>query len=524
MTKEQIINRLGHLMKEGHRTRLEDDRSTFTGDEIRYNGSSEYEDAHGVPHTTYGGVRESNMIPVYFGEWKSERTINFLDFPNPNNEDMPFMKILSDDHLAEMSPKKKDKVKVKSKKIVEDLYEFIKIGDDMYIHMEKSRYQRRDKENPSRVHLSYNGMILDAGDGTPYSSVWNTKDLDDLYKVLHFHKERLIATSGVRGTVYDLGSKPDGMELDEVLYYKKLGLLLMQGDKLGNFNQFGTYDDTLSASLEVILQMIEYVRAEAERALGVSKTRLGEVHQRDVSGTVKQSIKQSYNATETIFFFHDMVYLNMVRDLVNLAKTAWAKDDNIEGKLVSYTSSNGDQIIENLNMDLVNSDYRFYFTDSIDVTEKLNELKTFSAQLIQSGGIDAKSYLNILTSNNASEIDEILDVTLEDQQKKVEELSKAQAENENAKMQAELQGKLQLEQFKLKAMKEIKELEMQMENKKIDTQNQLKNKELEGKDKHNEALIEVKKSQLEVEEKELEAALKQGKTKNLNNSKEVKNI
>src|SRR5690606_23876800 len=85
-----------------------------------------------------------------------------------------------------------------------------------------------------------------------YSPVWETKDIQELYNILHFQEELLISLSGVKGTVVDISQLPSGMSMTEVMYYKKNGLLpietLFPGGKpkRTSFNQFSNYDDSVS--------------------------------------------------------------------------------------------------------------------------------------------------------------------------------------------------------------------------------------------------------------------------------------
>jgi hypothetical protein len=75
--------------------------------------------------------------------------------------------------------------------------------------------------------LTYNGLTYN-GKIKPYSLIGETEDLQDLYDVLHFHKENLIALSGVKGSYMDLSQLPDfktGNPADNIklyMYYKKL--------------------------------------------------------------------------------------------------------------------------------------------------------------------------------------------------------------------------------------------------------------------------------------------------------------
>lgn len=62
---------------------------------------------------------------------------------------------------------------------IQNRYEGIKIGDEIYITKGKVDYVCRSKDNPKRCRLSVNGLFLLSKNGEPNSIVLNTMDLQD---------------------------------------------------------------------------------------------------------------------------------------------------------------------------------------------------------------------------------------------------------------------------------------------------------------------------------------------------------
>ena len=51
----------------------------------------------------------------------------------------------------------------------------------------------------------------------PFSLVLATADLQDMYNILHFHRENLIANSGSKGGYIDVSKIPTWLDEDETM-------------------------------------------------------------------------------------------------------------------------------------------------------------------------------------------------------------------------------------------------------------------------------------------------------------------
>ena len=105
------------------------------------------------------GLNQS-FINVYHVEWKANNKIEYSD--------EEFVEV--EGNSAEIVLKRKKKFKYRL-----DRYEGIRIGEDIYMDMGKSKHIVRSKDNPSNCDLTFNGSTFSDRNGEPYSLVLKTE-------------------------------------------------------------------------------------------------------------------------------------------------------------------------------------------------------------------------------------------------------------------------------------------------------------------------------------------------------------
>lgn len=514
MTPEEILDTFADDLSTDDRDKLlraselgiQHGISIFDGKDLSY---EHYKNHYNYSYT---GTTSSYKIEVCYVEWKSLRKLTIAELENKYDPSSSFWKLFQPEELEELPPSRKSKIKKVEHRYIQDLYGCIRIGADIHIRAGKVNKVLRSKNEPWKVNLSYNGALYKAFDGTTTSMVWETRQLEDLYTILHFHREKLIALSGVKGTVVDEVFRPEGMELHEWLYYKKMGMLLINsknkdttGYSLGN-----NYDDTLPASIEHIEIALQSIRAEAERILGVNPQRTGSIHQRDAVGNVEQALEISYNSTETLFYHQELVYKELLQDLVNATKLAWKNQDGEFHKMSSYILGDGSEQIFRVTDNFLLSDYGIFFTNSSIERKALQELKAVANSLASSGNLDFKQLIDVITLNNTTLIREKIEKGIEESQKQLQQLQQQQAQAASEAEKQKLQMEIQKEQTKLQEQRLIKELDIQFEKEKLAKETALKEKELEIKKEFDDQKIELEKVRVELESKQLDYSMQTG--------------
>ena len=451
----------------------------------------------------------NHKITVYNVEWKSIRKITYIENENRYNADVPFIKMIPEDKLESLPGEKKRRLK---HRYIQDRWEGVRIGDTIYVDLGKSKYVTRSKANPSKCNLTFNGLAYNKKI-KPYSLIATTDDIQNLYDVMHFHKENLIALSGSKGSYMELSQMPDfgtGKFEDNIkmyMYYKKLGTAFIDRGQEGadlTYNQFGTYDDTLGTGLGVVLQVIQHLEDLAGRLVGVNRQRQGAITQNDGKGTVESAIMQSNLVTEAMFNEHDEFVRQSLEDLIAAAKIAWKN-----GYTGSYVSDGFKQTIFTLNPEWSNSDYGIYITNRISDARTVEELKQLAVGMAKEGQLEFEDVFTLFRKSNLRDIEVTIKGNLkrrkaeiQEQQQQIQQLEQQLAV---AKEQTDIE-KTKAEIAKLMSEVAINQQKVGIEQ-----------KELDSKDDIETAKIQLEQEKIRLEQKQVE--LGEGKEKEVNFSK-----
>jgi hypothetical protein len=516
LTPTEILDKYGERMKADDVKKIESWLDMYHKDAF-YKVASGSEMDNIINNTvdtskSFNNATVNHKIAVYHCEWKSIRKINYLKNDNKYAEDAPFIKILGNEDLRELPRSRKQRVQ---SAYVQDLWEGIRIGDDIYVDQGRVKYPVRSMSHPSRVFLSYNGLTHN-GKIKPYSLVGETQDLQDLYDILHWHKENLVALSGVKGSYMDLSQLPDfktGKQADNIkmyMYYKKLGTAFIDRSKEGadkQFNQFPSYDDTLGAGLKAILEMITHLEDTAGRIIGINRQQLGQTQYFDGKSTMQQAIQNSSMVTEYMINEHDEWVERALTDLANAARVSYK-----EGMVGHYTDHSRMQQI--FRLDSVNfpfADLGIHITNRTSDKKSIAELKMITNELVAKGAMDVLDILPMFRQTSLAEITREIQVSvtrrkieMAEQQNQIQQM---QLQIEKAKGEAEI-GKLQAQIQEIMAKIELNKSELTLEERALDQKSETDN-----------AGLALDRDRVALEAKQLEVYAKQNSVK----SAEVKN-
>lgn len=517
MTSTEILDRWGDKMTPEEWKRVEGYTSQFSADTYKMLNERELDAI--IERDAENPWSESSnyfeKLIVHFVEFKATRKVYINESENKHVPDAPFIKAIKDDKLHDWKEKYFNKeLKVR---FVQDLYQGVRIGDDIYVDLGKVRYPRRDKLHPSKVYLSFNGLTYN-GRIKPFSFVEKTEDLQDQYDILHYHKENLIAMSGSKGSYMEISQLPDfgGItkfeeRLKRWLYYKKLGTAFIDRSRRGvdnSYNQFGNYDDTLAGdTLSAIMAAIAHLEDTAGRIVGVSRQRLGNIGQYDGKANVEKSIVQSNLVTEPFFNEHDEFARQLCEDIVNSCKVSYK--DGFSG---SYITSQRGQTIFSVEPEFSMHNYGMYMTNRISDDRSIEEMKMAAYEMIKVGKMEWEDMFPLFRKTNLIDIEQTIRQNVDRRARQInqqqqqmlqleQQLTVAREQAEIQKIHSEIdklrsevlvnQAKLQLEQEALnldkttetqKALNEARRVDLEQEQiRAADRQNA--NKAMEVKDK-----------------------------------------
>lgn len=510
LTPTEILDKFGDRMSPDDVKKIEDWVDMWHRDAYKLNSYNEVDDML-TDEERFNEYTDtlSHKITVYNVEWKSIRKVTYIENENRYNPDVPFIKNIPEDKLESLPGEKKRRLK---HRYIQDRWEGVRIGDTIYVDLGKSKYVTRSKSNRSKCNLTFNGLTYNKKI-KPYSMVSTTQDIQNLYDVMHFHKENLIALSGSKGSYMELSQLPDfgtGKFEDNIkmyMYYKKMGTAFIDRGQEGadlTFNQFGQYDDTLGTGLGVVLQVIQHLEELAGRLTGVNRQRMGAITQNDGKANTENAILQSNLVTEAMFNEHDEFVRQSLEDLVAAAKIAWKN-----GYSGSYISDGYKQIIFTLNPEWANSDYGIYITNRVSDARTIEDLKGLAIGLAKEGQLEFEDVFTLFRRSNLRDIELTIKSNLK---KRKAEIQEQQAEIQQLEQQLTVErekgeiGKLQAEIAKLMSEVQINELKAGIEQKELNSDNDIERAKLQ---------LEQEKIRLEGRQVELSS----GKEKEVNFTK-----
>ena len=526
MTIPQVLDELGSDLSAEDYSILEKQATMGSGNTNNYSSSySSSSDRYMIDNSTdkkhnllYAGTEDiSNKVKVHFVYWQSPDVKRIKTTPNKYMEDTPFTHIMKDEDIIRKGEDVKEKFK-------NDVYGGVLINENIFCRLGKKPIQSRGVDRPGVVGLPYTGLAFNNYSRRPYSLVWATREIQLLYNIIHYHKELWFALSGVKGFIMDKSQIPDGMSIKEWTYQRKLGVGWIQSVKEGRvqstFNQFGTYDDTISPAIQYIDALLQNLEELARSITGVSRQRTGDIKPIERVGNTEASINQSAVITEILYYAHDRVKRRALSKLVNLCRKAWKK-----GKRAQYITGMFAQQILNIDAGLLDEvDMDIFIGSSYKEDQALREIRQVAFQdhgknLISMGQLTKLYSIDSLREMEATmeKYGELAEQKMQAGQQKAQdfEMKKMQLEGqiremgEKAKMQFEPmwikveEMKLQLEREKFQGDQQVKEHKIASDEKvhgtKLENDRHINDKAIDIKDKEIDVNSELKKVELELE-------------------------
>lgn len=486
MTKEQVLIEYGEELSQDAKSKLNDiaGKSTSSGHYIqtRHTVTSVYQSENVVRQST-GILGGMEAIPMY--PWNE----GFESYSS---------KPLIEVYECEWIEVDKNNTAVR--------HEGVKIGSEIYICRGESKNIVRSMTDPKDCTLSINGMFFMDKNGSPFSMILSTMDLQDRYDLLLYYRDNLIATSGTVGDWVDMAHLPEvlGEEFTERFSkwqaYKKNGVAWFDSSQEGaNMlnTTFNGFDDTIKAdSIQAIQIAIESVEMQASSITGVFAEKLGGIQQRDAVSNVKTGIRQSTLLTKQYFSAMDLMYKEVNYDLLNLAKIVYKK--GISGTLI--LGNRLAKMFTALPEYYTMTDFDIHIQDSTEILQVKETMRGASIELIKSGQADPSMIIHIASAKNVTDLKNYIEDAVATRKEENDMIGKLQQSLEQAQQQLK-QLENQTKELTAQNQKLQKEIENNNSMKLEIEKRRLLNEEQERKDKkdYNDKQIEVKEKQLKVE-------------------------
>ncbi len=416
----EIWTLYGHQMKKA-------DQESFIKEYGKYMIDSEME-LIGYDFGTIEGMGEMPdmqkglMIPmmdVSYVEWKANTKVPLLE--------------LDGDYVEGDSQTKLAKVKLRYKYRL-DRYEGVRIGEDRYCAMGKSKFIVRDPDDESNCYLTVNGTCYNDRNGEPYSLPLKTKDIADKIDIMHYHAENLLAISGTKAIMINYPDMPAWMgenptqRIMKWLGYLKQGVaitdLSQEGVGVGKMSHQGNADLSMSTAILSIYQMIDNLEATAYKVTGVPRQAIGNITQSDGKGTSELAIQSSEVVTEPMFTSFDELAEQFVTDLVNACRISYP--EGITGNLV--LGQEGQKLFTIKNKKFLLAHLNVFLNGEGEVQRDLDQIKEIALRLIDNQMLDAGLAVDMVTIKSLTEIKQKIKSSMLDKQESNESQMQQQLE------------------------------------------------------------------------------------------------
>ena len=457
LTKSQIINKYGKELSKDDLEKLKENWKQYA-----YEGKEDYirlihtqgcqslgiiGDHEAVVEPGNGRNYNYNQIPVYEVEWTET----------------------DDDYVMQ-------------------LYQTVRISDDIYVLRGKKEDVTRSIDNPSYCSLTVNGVYFKNKSNEPFSLVLACANLQDKYDLLHFYRDNLIANSGTAGDWIDESLIPTNLgvnwpeRLKTWLAYKKQGIALLDTTQEGRMATgqapintiFNGYDDTVKAqAIQAIQLAIESVEQTCSSISGVFRERLNGIEAKDAVTNVKIGQSNSFTISKQWYSQMDLLTEEILTDCLNLAKKVYKK--GLKGTLI--LGDKFQKIFTALPEHFTMSDWDIHVVSTGEVVKDLEQIKALIPDLIKSQSVSVDAIFDVITCKSLTEAKYAIKMAIKKQKEEQnvigqlqQQVQQLQGELQNA--QKELQkyqqkveelneAKLQIESAKQKADAEIRRYEAQ---------------------------------------------------------------
>lgn len=393
-----------------------------------------------TPTNAYNGNNSNNYsIRVTRVEWKSMKKIGDVTWTDEDGQ--PQIEIVDETFNIKVFKQAFPDAKVEWYWINE-AWEGVKIGLDIFTDIKPKANQRRRLDNPYFCRLGYTGFIYEATNSQSVSLIDRLKPYQYLYDIISYRLEIAFASDQGKKFIMDLAQIPEqhGIDLDRWMYYlKEMNIAFINsfeegkkgqatGQLANKFNQFQAVDLSLSQSIQQYINMLDYIKQQVAFVSGVTPQRLGAINNSELVGNVERSVNQSSLITEYLYEAHAEVKRRAYTAMIEVAKIAYKK-----GLSAQYVLD--DMGIEMLNLEeneFESSEFNVFVTNNAKDLELKGKLDQLVQVALQSEKIDLSAIVETLMNDSPRDIVRLL-------QRKEEEFYKRQADSQKAEQEHQLQ-------------------------------------------------------------------------------------
>lgn len=485
LTKSEILNKYGREMSTEDVARLKENWREALDYSARYVR---------LMHTS--SPQTLGIIGNYEAVVEPGRPVDNHNGHNPNYEKIPVFEVewLETD-----------------KNFTMQLYQTVRIGQDIYILRGKKEDVIRSVDNPSYCSLTVNGVYFNNRNDEPFSLVLACANQQDRYDLLIFYRDNLIANSGTAGDWIDESLIPSNLgvnwpeRLKTFLAMKKQGVALIDTAQEGRLATgqapintiFNGYDDTVKyQAIQAIQLAIDAVEQTVSSITGVFRERLNGIEARDAVTNVKIGQSNSFTISKQWYAHMDIVTEEMLTDCLNIAKIVYSK--GLTGTII--LGDKLQKIFTALPKYFTTSDWDVHVLANSEIVKDLEQIKAIVPELVKAGGMSFDIVFDILTCKSLSEAKFMAKQAAKKQKEEMNQLSQLQQQLQQ--MQQELQQTQSALQKSQQKVEQLNEQKLQIESEKAQQSAQIEMYKAQTDRTYKQSVAEndTKRTEIELEQ------------------------
>ena len=430
-----------------------------------------------LPYDTAGNLR---VLKIF---WKSRRRIKKVKSYDPITGEEQF------NFYPETYVIDKDKGEEEKILWINEAWEGVKIGSDIYVNMRPRPVQYNRLSNPSRCHFGIIGSIYNINDGRPFSMIDMMKPYNYLYDIIHDRLNKLMAKNWGKIIKVDLALVPKGWDIDKWLYYAKTNnMAIIDSFKEGNYGAAtgklagalnnasnGVIDADWGNNIQQYINLLEFIKLEMSEAVGITRQREGQISNRETVGGVERATLQSSHITEWLFVKHEDLKKRVLEAFLETCKIA------LKGRSIKFQHLMDDlstQIVTIDGDEFAEADYGLVVDNSQGSQELNNKLDMLAQAALQNQSLDFSAIMKLYSSASLAEKQRLIENNERQIQERNQQLQQQQTQIEEQKNQAALQMK----QAELDQKREANQLDNETKILIAQIQAATKNIEVNGED------------------------------------------
>lgn len=395
-----------------------------------------------LPYDMAGNLR---VLRVY---WKSRRRIKKVKSYNKETGEEEF------NFYPETYIINKDEGEEEQIFYINEAWEGVKIGSDIYVNMRPRPIQYNRLSNPSRCHFGIIGSVYNLNENRPFSLVDMMKPYNYLYDAVHDRLNKLLAKNWGKIIQLDLAKVPTGWDVEKWMYYARTNnIAVVDSFKEGNVGaatgklagamnnaSSGVIDAELGNIIQQDINLLEFIKMEMSEVAGITKQREGQVSNRETVGGVERATLQSSHITEWLFIIHEDVKKRVLEAFLETAKIAMKGRNK---KFQYILSDNSMKVMDIDGDEFAEADYGLVVDNSSGIQDLNAKLDTLAQAALQNQTLSFSTIIKLYSSCSIAEKMRLIEKDEKAIQERQSQAQQQQAQVQQQQMQANMQLKQQ---------------------------------------------------------------------------------